>query len=109
MRLGPWLRTVFDVQLYDHWLGLGLAEAIPASVAEFSALDAAGTPLAAGHLLLLTIDGVHDQIGPGALEAVVSVHAAEPQALADALVHAAADGTGYRDDATAVALTMTTR
>ncbi|MFD3917366.1 hypothetical protein ACFWR1_38445, partial [Streptomyces sp. NPDC058603] len=57
------------------------------------------------HLILLTSDGVHDQIGRAALEALVREHAADPQALADALVAAAEpDDDGYRDDATVVIL-----
>ncbi|MFE2153729.1 SpoIIE family protein phosphatase [Streptomyces lavendulae] len=56
-------------------------------------------------LVLLVSDGVSDQVGQDMAEALCRCHGANPQALADALVTAAvADGDGYRDDATVIAL-----
>ncbi|MFJ5070266.1 hypothetical protein ACIQC7_28035 [Kitasatospora sp. NPDC088556] len=59
----------------------------------------------AGGLLVLTTDGVHDQVPAERVEALVREHQADPQVLADALVAAAGPtAEGYRDDATAVVL-----
>jgi serine/threonine protein phosphatase PrpC len=55
-------------------------------------------------LVLLLSDGVSDQVGHARMEALCRVHAADPQALADALAAAEADDEGYRDDATVIAL-----
>lgn len=59
-----------------------------------------------GSLVVLTSDGVHDQMDHATLEALVHEHRDDAQALADALVAAAEDGEEdgqpYRDDATAV-------
>ncbi|OEV09221.1 PP2C family serine/threonine-protein phosphatase [Streptomyces nanshensis] len=55
--------------------------------------------------VVITSDGVHDQVEPDRLATLASKHATEPRALADALVSAArADADGYRDDATALVL-----
>lgn len=75
----------------------------------------------AGAAVLLTSDGVHDQLGDARLTEIVQAHAgAGPQALAEALATAPATapanvqdgqpvdprepGKTYRDDATAVVL-----
>ncbi|MFF3432210.1 SpoIIE family protein phosphatase [Streptomyces sp. NPDC002602] len=72
-----------------------LSEVVPGSVHE--------AVVPAGHTIILTSDGVHDQITPKALEALVRTHQDDPRHLAAALVAAARpDGTGYRDDATAL-------
>lgn len=56
-------------------------------------------------LLLLTSDGVHDQVPHGVMERLVRERQGDPQALVEALVAAAKpDGQGYRDDATALAM-----
>ena len=56
-------------------------------------------------LILLTSDGVHDQIPEPEMTALIREHADAPQALAEALVAAAQpDGDGYRDDATVVVI-----
>ncbi|GAA0445141.1 hypothetical protein Acor_80550 [Acrocarpospora corrugata] len=82
---------------HDHWLRVSLSRATPATAYE--------VVLPAGELVLLTSDGVHDQVAHAVLEALVRDHHADPQALADALVAAAeADEGGTRDDATAVIL-----
>jgi PPM family protein phosphatase len=55
--------------------------------------------------VIITSDGVHDQVEPDRLAALASQHANDPQSLADALVAAArANADGYRDDATALVL-----
>ncbi|QDY77530.1 PP2C family serine/threonine-protein phosphatase [Streptomyces qinzhouensis] len=60
-------------------------------------------------LVVLTSDGVHGQMPHDTLEALVRAHETDPQALADAIVAAArADATGYRDDATAAVIRITT-
>jgi serine/threonine protein phosphatase PrpC len=92
---------------HDHWIRLGLAEATPASVAEVRALDAEESPLAAGHLILLTSDGIHDQVPHDTLTDLIRAHT-DSQALADALVSAPSEQVGYRDDATAVVLAVAT-
>ncbi|XTZ17062.1 PP2C family protein-serine/threonine phosphatase [Micromonospora echinospora] len=91
---------------HDHWLRLGLAEATPASVAEIRSLTAEDTPLAAGHLVILTSDGVHDAIPHATLVALIRDHA-DPQTLADAIAAAArVNAEGYRDDATVAVVAM---
>ncbi|MEV8600461.1 SpoIIE family protein phosphatase [Streptomyces griseoviridis] len=81
---------------HDNWLRTSLARATIGTVYTAGIKD---------HVVLLTSDGVHDQIPHDAMAALVREHAADPQALADALVAAAgADEKGYRDDATAVVL-----
>ncbi|MDX3455059.1 hypothetical protein PV396_24480 [Streptomyces sp. ME02-8801-2C] len=81
---------------HDNWLRTSLARA------------SVGTVYTAGirdQLVILTSDGVHDQIEASALEDLVREHETDPQALADALVTAAQeDKDGYRDDATAIVL-----
>lgn len=81
---------------HDNWLRTSLARATVGTVYTAGIKD---------QLVILTSDGVHDQIAPDALEELVRGHADDPQGLADALVSAAqADEKGYRDDATAVVL-----
>ncbi|MDJ0386279.1 SpoIIE family protein phosphatase [Streptomyces sp. G-G2] len=67
-----------------------------------------GAPIPKGRMVILTSDGVHDQIDPTVLEALVQAHQTDAQALAEALVAAAEDGLEdgqpYRDDATAVVI-----
>ncbi|WP_338683413.1 SpoIIE family protein phosphatase [Streptomyces acidiscabies] len=81
---------------HDSWLRTSLARA------------SIGTVYTAGikdRLVILTSDGVHDQIPEAELTALVREHADDPQSLADALVDAARpDATGYRDDATAIVI-----
>ncbi|MCS0638741.1 SpoIIE family protein phosphatase [Streptomyces sp. LP05-1] len=81
---------------HDNWLRTTLARATVGTVYTAGICD---------HLIVLTSDGVHDQVPAAVLEALVREHAAAPQALADALVAAArTDEDGYRDDATALVL-----
>ncbi|MFH8985619.1 SpoIIE family protein phosphatase [Streptomyces varsoviensis] len=87
---------------HDAWLRVTLAQATPASVYE--------VVIPADELVLLTSDGVHDQLDPDSLESLVREHHDAPQALADALVAAVrSDDDGYRDDATALVLAPPTR
>lgn len=59
-------------------------------------------------LVVLTSDGVHDQVVPNVLEALILRHEDDPQALADALVAAAEAGPdGSRDDASAIVIRRT--
>ncbi|MYR55540.1 SpoIIE family protein phosphatase [Streptomyces sp. SID625] len=81
---------------HDNWLRTSLARASIGTVYTAGIRDA---------MVLLTSDGVHDQVDHAMMEQLAAEHAADPQALADALVAAAAeDEDGYRDDATAVVL-----
>ncbi|WP_322872194.1 hypothetical protein [Streptomyces goshikiensis] len=58
-----------------------------------------------GHLVVLTSDGVHDQIEPEGLDAIIRTHQHDAQRLADNLVAAAEPNeSGYRDDATALVI-----
>lgn len=83
-----------------QWVRTSVATAAVATVSEAWTTSA---------LVLLASDGVHDQIEPAMLEALVRAHAGDPQALAHAIVNAAQpDETGYRDDATAVVLKRST-
>ncbi|MFD8609766.1 hypothetical protein [Streptomyces sp. NPDC059631] len=77
------------------FVGITLGLAVPATV-PYVSVPARG-------VLVLTSDGVHDQVRPDVIEALVREHHTDPQALADALVAAAGpNAQGYRDDATAV-------
>ncbi|OPC85177.1 hypothetical protein B4N89_20475 [Embleya scabrispora] len=85
------------VSALADFVGISLGTAVPATVPYVS--------VPAGGLLILTTDGVHDQVEPAAIEALVRKYAVDPQALADALVAAAEpDIDGYRDDATAMVI-----
>ncbi|MFJ2676381.1 hypothetical protein [Streptomyces sp. NPDC087525] len=79
---------------HDNWLRTSLARATVGTVYTAGIRD---------RLVILTSDGVHDQVAIEKMEVLVREHAEDPQALADALVAAAeADDEGYRDDATVV-------
>lgn len=82
---------------HDNWLRTSLGQSTVATVH-------AGETTAP--LVILTSDGVHDQVAPTAMETLVRMHHEDPQDLADALVQAARPTEdGYCDDATAVVLT----
>lgn len=81
------------------FVGVTLGLAVPATAAYVS--------VPAGGLLILTSDGVHDQVPADGIENLVREHHDDPQALADALVAAAKPVSAeYRDDATAVVLPL---
>ncbi|MFJ1647991.1 SpoIIE family protein phosphatase [Streptomyces sp. NPDC088258] len=81
---------------HDDWLRTTLAQATVGTVYIAGIKDP---------LIILTSDGIHDQLPTGGLEALVREHADNPQALATALVNAAQpDAAGYRDDATAIVI-----
>ncbi|WP_181785112.1 SpoIIE family protein phosphatase [Streptomyces phytophilus] len=83
---------------HDNWFRLGLWQATSATVME-------GAIPAETGLVLLTTDGIHDQIPHGEMERLATEHEGDPQALADALTAAAPeDDGGYRDDATVIVL-----
>ncbi|MEV0039346.1 hypothetical protein [Streptomyces sp. NPDC050804] len=81
---------------HDNWLRTSLARA------------SIGTVYTAGikdPLIILTSDGVHDQVSHDAMTDLVRTHPSDPQALATALVTAAQpNDDGYRDDATAIVI-----
>ncbi|MFE3068162.1 hypothetical protein [Streptomyces sp. NPDC059247] len=102
-----------DQTVATYLLEAGVAEEIAAgfrsrlkgSLAEVVPETASKVLIPAGQLVILTSDGIHDQVLADVMEALVHQHQDDPQALAEALVAAAAaDGTGYRDDATAIVL-----
>lgn len=81
---------------HDNWLRSSLARATVGTVYTAGIRDP---------LVVLTSDGIHDQVPMNVMEALVREYAADPQALATALVNAAQpDSDGYRDDATAVVI-----
>lgn len=81
---------------HDNWLRTSLGRCTIATVHAAEVADP---------LIILTSDGVHDQVSPLVMDALAREHMGDPQALADALVAAARDTGGHRDDATAVVLT----
>ncbi|MFD8409526.1 hypothetical protein ACFV1G_33190 [Streptomyces anulatus] len=84
---------------HDNWLRTSLARASIGTVYTAGVLD---------QLLILTSDGVHDQVPLEGMVALVHEHAQDPQSLAEALVAAArSDEDGYRDDATVVIVSRT--
>ena len=88
---------------HDHWLRTGLRGATAATVRQVWIPDY-GEQLGDGDLVVLTSDGVHDQVEHEVMTALVREHATMPTTLAAALVASAAEKDGYRDDATAVVL-----
>ena len=81
---------------HANWVRTSLAHATVATVYETAIPDP---------LVILTSDGVHDQIDLHDLEDLIAALAHDPQQLADALVAAAEpNDAGYRDDATVVVL-----
>lgn len=75
----------------DHIITTALTDATAATVAVVPCPDP---------LLILASDGL-DVLGDDRFARLVAEHAADPQALADALVHAPGeDADGYRDDVT---------
>jgi PPM family protein phosphatase len=101
--MGQWLRVHGDVpaDIVDHhdaWARLGLAQASAATCRQ------AEIPQDV-RLVLLVSDGISDQVPEEIWRGLCKTHADDAQALADALVAAAEDDdTGYRDDATVIAL-----
>ncbi|MFJ9573588.1 PP2C family protein-serine/threonine phosphatase [Streptomyces bacillaris] len=87
--------TALDIaREHDNWIRTSLARATIGTVYTADIRD---------ELIILTSDGVHDQMTTEEMAALVREHAQDPQALADALVTAArTDKSGYRDDATAI-------
>lgn len=86
---------------HDHWLLVGLSGATAATVRQVWIPDH-GQNLSG--LVLLTSDGVHDQVPQDRLVDLLREHT-DPQALADAIVAVViADEDGYRDDATVVVI-----
>lgn len=84
---------------HDNWVRTSLSRATVGTVYE--------ADIPATELAVLTTDGIHDDIPHDELTALVREHAADPQALADALVAAtSADADGYRDDATTVVISV---
>ena len=82
---------------HDNWIRTSLGLAVVATVYEVE--------IPANELVILTTDGVHDQVPAERLVELVQAHEGDPHALADALVAAAQpDESGYRDDATAIVL-----
>ncbi|WP_431980039.1 hypothetical protein [Streptomyces qinglanensis] len=102
--MGQWVRIHKDVPVeiaehHDAWVRVQLSTATVATTRE--------TDLpATARLVLLTSDGVHDQMPGERMAALVREHVDDPQALADALVAAAEDEGGYRDDATAIVIAL---
>jgi serine/threonine protein phosphatase PrpC len=85
-------------EAHDNWIKTSLAHAVVATIQEVTISDP---------VVLLLSDGIHDQIPHDDLTALVRDHATTPQALATALVTATtADADGYRDDATAVVISV---
>ncbi|MFS0697792.1 hypothetical protein [Streptomyces nitrosporeus] len=79
---------------HDNWLRTSLSRATIGTVYTAGIRD---------QVVILTSDGIHDQMPADVLEDLVREHQGDPQALADALAAAAQpDETGYRDDATAI-------
>ncbi|MFE5662820.1 SpoIIE family protein phosphatase [Streptomyces niveus] len=105
--MGQWLRwnggvPIEIAQTQDNWARLGLAQATEMTCRQVEIPE--DVPM-----VLLVSDGVSDQVNPETWQALCREHSEDPQALADALVHAAegeGDDSGelYRDDATAIVL-----
>lgn len=82
---------------HDNWLHASLREAVVASIYEVE--------IPPGELVLLVSDGAVAGVEHGVLESVAAERAGDPAGLAGAVVELPeAEGSGYRDDATAVVL-----
>lgn len=81
---------------HDNWVRATLATAVVATVYEVE--------IPAGELVLLTSDGVHDQLPHVELVMLVDQYAHVPVTLTEAIVAAVSDVDGYRDDATVAVL-----
>lgn len=101
--MGTLLRTYGGVPVeitdhYDDWPRLGLAQATETTCREAEIPEDV-------HLVMLCSDGVPGHVDQATWRKLCIQHADAPQTLADALVAAAAaNGDGYRDDATVVVL-----
>jgi serine/threonine protein phosphatase PrpC len=102
--MGEWLRinggasVGLAAELQDNWSRLRLAQAGSATCRQVQ------VP-AEVSLVLLVSDRVSNQVPPDVLSRLCREHADDPHSLADALFAATAeDESGYRDDATVVAL-----
>ncbi|MFJ9979676.1 hypothetical protein [Streptomyces cyaneofuscatus] len=100
--MGEWVRQygppVEIAEHYDDWVRVSLHSATVATVGEVDVPD---------KVLLLLSDGAHDQVPADVMEDLAREHHHDPQALANAIVAAArADESGYRDDATAIVITI---
>ncbi|MFJ9260477.1 hypothetical protein ACIRP4_09435 [Streptomyces bacillaris] len=100
--MGEWVRqygpSVEIAAHYDDWVRVSLHSATVATVGEVDIPDS---------VVILLSDGVHDQVAMSVMEDLAREHHRDPQALATALVAAAqADESGYRDDATAVVISL---
>ncbi|MET9096219.1 hypothetical protein ABZX72_29490 [Streptomyces cyaneofuscatus] len=98
--MGEWVRQygppVEIAAHYDGWVRVSLHSATVATTCEVDIPDP---------VVILTSDGVHDQVTADVMEDLAREHHHDPQAFADALVAAAqADAEGYRDDATAIVI-----
>ncbi|MCR8947215.1 SpoIIE family protein phosphatase [Streptomyces sp. OUCMDZ-4982] len=98
--MGQWVRQygppVEIAEHFDDWVRVTLHSATVATTRELDIPDP---------LVILTSDGVHDQVPEHDMIELIRKHARTPQALADALVAAAQpDKDGYRDDATAIVI-----
>ncbi|MEV8053104.1 hypothetical protein [Streptomyces bacillaris] len=101
--MGEWVRQygppVEIAAHYDDWVRVSLHSATVATTGEVDIPDP---------VVILLSDGVHDQVPADVMEDLARQHHRDPQALANALVAAAqADESDYRDDATAVVISMT--
>ena len=89
-----------EYRAHDNWVLGTLSRALPTTIFEAT--------IERPDLVVLTTDGIHDTVPHAGLETLVSLRRGNPQALARALVAAAApDADGYRDDATAIVLAVT--
>jgi len=81
---------------HDNWLRTTLARATVGTVYTAAIPD---------QLVILTSDGIHDQVATDLMESIIREYADDPQDLASVLVRAAPrNEKGYRDDATAIVI-----
>ncbi|MFJ4908498.1 NUDIX domain-containing protein [Streptomyces sp. NPDC093249] len=103
-----------DQTVAEHMRGyLGITGPLPAQAHDFLRGDlpiatletVPGVRIPANEVIIVTSDGVHDQVPADRIEQLVREHVLHPQRLADELVNAAEPNSrGYRDDATAAIL-----
>ncbi|MFI8326881.1 SpoIIE family protein phosphatase [Streptomyces sp. NPDC085529] len=105
-------RLTADHNLAEHLSLCGYTGEIPRQAARWvrttvrsAAVATVSEAWTTSPLVVLTSDGVHDQVPHAVMEALALAHEDTPQALAEALVAAAGTGSdGVRDDATTIVI-----
>lgn len=89
----------------DHTVGRRPRRRLLVTLSQVTPAVAGEAAIPAAEMVILTSNGIHDQVPAEELEALVRAHRGDPRSLPDMIVAAARDGDGRRDDATAAIVT----